>query len=200
MSNTSNLKVIYTNADQLPNKIDEICIFLYENNIDIMCVCEVLPKCNYHDISSFVIQGYTCYTCLDGRGVCVFVKNDIELTIVELCEIQAVFKPSIFMRIVTSQANLVLGVIYRSPNCSTIENENMNIQIANAVKRSHAAGEDIVIVGDFNYPEINWISGACSQSQCHKSAALFLENVQLNNLTQFIHEPTHYTLLYLIKA
>ena len=41
LSNTNNLKVIYSNVDQLPNKIDEICLFLSENDIDIMCVPRV---------------------------------------------------------------------------------------------------------------------------------------------------------------
>ena len=38
------LKIIYTNVDQLPNKIDEITLFLDEHDIDVMAVCEVLPK------------------------------------------------------------------------------------------------------------------------------------------------------------
>ena len=91
------LKVIYTNTDQLTNKIDEVSLFLNENNIDIFCVCEDLPKKPGHNISSFIIQGYTCYPCLDGRGVCLFVKNGINTTIVELIQIQNVFKPSIFI-------------------------------------------------------------------------------------------------------
>ena len=99
------LKVIYTNTDQLTNKIEKVSLFLNENNIDIFCVCEVLPKKPDHNISTFIIQGYACYPCLDGRGVCLFVKNDIDITIVELDHVQNVFKPSIFVNIVTPKSN-----------------------------------------------------------------------------------------------
>ena len=95
----------------LANKIEEVSLFLNENNIDIICVCEVLPKQSGHNISSFIIQGYTCYPCLEGRGVCLFIKNNIDITTIELNYIQNVFKPSVFVKIVTKKSKFIPGCI-----------------------------------------------------------------------------------------
>ena len=103
------LKVAYTNTDQLTNKIEEVSLFLVENCIDILSVCEVLPKRSGHDISSFIVQGYTCYSCLDGRGVCLFIRNNADITVVELNHIQHDFKPSLFVNIVTPKSSFVFG-------------------------------------------------------------------------------------------
>ena len=91
---------IYTNVDRLQNKIDEITLFLDKHDIDVMAVCEVLPKSKNQCISSFVIEGYDCYSCLQGRGVCVFVKSKLNITIIELDEFECVFKPSVFIKII----------------------------------------------------------------------------------------------------
>ena len=189
------LKVAYTNTDQLTNKIEEVSLFLVENCIDILSVCEVLPKRSGHDISSFIVQGYTCYSCLDGRGVCLFIRNNADITVVELNHIQHDFKPSLFVNIVTPKASFVLGVVYRSPSSSVEESESLNIQITNAVKYSQRAGVDLIVVGDFNYPEIDWGNESCSQANSYLKAAMFLENVHSNSLTQHIKVPTHYRCL-----
>ena len=171
------LKVAYTNADQLPNKMSEVELFLNENNIDLIGICEVLPKEPGHNISSFVIEGYTPYPSLEGRGICVFVKNNINITIVELTNIECIFKPSVFLKITSNKSSFTLGLIYRSPNCSDEENESINSQISSAAKYSLGLGEDLVIMGDFNYPKINWSKESCSQAESYRYASSFLEKV-----------------------
>ena len=120
---------------------------------------------------------------------------DIDITIVELDHVQNVFKPSIFVNIVTPKSNCTLGVVYRSPNCSMEESEALNSQISEAVKYSQKAGGDLMIIGDFNYPEIDWCKETCSQAATYQKAASFLENTHMNNLTQIINKPTHYRCL-----
>ena len=197
VNDKNGLKIIYTNVDQLPNKIDEITLFLDEHDIDVMAVCEVLPKSKKHCISSFVIEGYDCYSCFQGRGVCVFVKSKLNITIIELDEFECVFKPSVFIKII-STANktcFTLGAIYRSPNCSSEESNDLNLQINKVAKQLFNSGEDFIIVGDFNYPEINWSNETCSEAASHLNAFKLLETVQVNNLVQLVDKPTHHRAL-----
>ena len=186
------LKVAFTNTDQLSNKVEEVKMFLKEKHIDLICIGEVLPKRNDHDISSFIIEGYVSYNCLEGRGVSIFVRNDLNITIVELNDVQSLFKPSVFLKIISAKVTFNLGVIYRSPNCSQDQNDNLIIQLNNVAKRFITKGEDMILMGDFNYPQIDWENEACSQAQCNKNASVFLENIHLNNLSQVINQPTHY--------
>ena len=103
--NDHSLKVAFTNTDQLPNKIEEVKMFLKEKHIDLICIGEVLPKRNDHDISSCIIEGYVSYNCLEGRGVSIFVRNDLNITIVELNDVQSLFKPSVFLKNHFSKGN-----------------------------------------------------------------------------------------------
>ena len=167
-------------------------MFLNKENIDILCVCEVLPKNRDHNISSFVIDGYICYQCLEGRGVCIFVKTDLGITIVELEGIQSIFKPSVFLKVISPKSTFTLGIVYRSPNCSEEDSSLLITQMNDAIKDFKNQNEHLILLGDFNFPEINWEDEICSLAPCHKSAALFLEHFHFNNLHQLIAEPTHH--------
>ena len=89
----------------------------------------MLPKSRDHNVSSFIIEGYASYQCLEGRGVCIFVKNDIDVTIIELEEVTSLFKPSLFLKVISSKCSFVLGIVYRSPSCQEEENDKINTQI-----------------------------------------------------------------------
>ena len=49
----------------------------------------------------------------------------------------------------------------------------------------------MVIVGDFNFPEVDWNNEETSKNDEHKSTK-FLTCVQSNYLTQLVNTPTHY--------
>ena len=56
---------------------------------------------------------------------------------------------------ISKEKYFVFGAIYRSPNCSEKENDDICTQIYNVSKRFHGLDQKYVIVGDFNYPEID---------------------------------------------
>ena len=121
----------------------------------------------------------------------------MNITIIELDEFECVFKPSVFIKII-STANktcFTLGAIYRSPNCSSEESNDLNLQINKVAKQLFNSGEDFIIVGDFNYPEINWSNETCSEAASHLNAFKLLETVQVNNLVQLVDKPTHHRAL-----
>ena len=73
-------------------------------------------------------------------------------------------------------------MIYRSPNSNDIQNENITRYIRNLPENS-------IVVGDFNFPDIDWSTLSCTAS----SSRLFLDAVNDKFLTQLVDFPTNLT-------
>ena len=56
---------------------------------------------------------------------------------------------------------LVVGVIYRSPSASESQNCLLNTMITEMLEKKHS---HVMILGDFNYPDINWELETCVAS------------------------------------
>ena len=102
--------------------------------------------------------------------------------------IQADFGESAWCEIPLDRNERVLvGCIYRSPNSSILNDENLNTFLHMASSfQSH-----LLLAGDFNHPEINWREGISPRDPNHK-ATLFLEAVRDAFLYQHVQNPTHY--------
>ena len=84
------MKCLYSNADQLLNKIECLKAYIASERPDIMLFTEVIPKAQKNPIleSQMKIIGYDChvnfnYTDNDlgasgKRGVAIYVKSDIQ--------------------------------------------------------------------------------------------------------------------------
>ena len=182
---TAGLKCMYTNSDTLTNKMEELEVFVNKHNIDIIAICETLPKNSLDDKNDYVfnLPDYKPINKSEGRGVCLFVKNNIDC--VQLSEPEQIFKPSIFCKILTNNNDfLIFGLVYRSEDkCTDTENENLNKQI-DFVMQKYSKNK-VIIVGDFNYPDIEWEHDHCNKSPEHKSSK-FLETINDNVLTQCV--------------
>ena len=190
-TNSNGIKCLYTNTDQLVNKLEEVILFVKENNVHIIAINETLPKSCSSDVSpAFIIPGYECFPDNEGRGVCVFVKDIYETK--RISDIEDLFHPSIFLKINLSKQNsFIFSTIYRSPNCLESDHDNIRKQINTVSERFSKTNDKIVICGDFNYPAIDWSTGFCSNNEENK-ANKFLNTVHENFLHQMIDEPTHY--------
>ena len=149
------MKCLSTNTDCIFNKINEIEPFLTYNNIDIAAFTETMPKnCSNIDLRNVQlnIKGYNCLSNHNGRGVCLYVNNDFEI-LERLDNVESLFTPSIFCKIKCKNDVVVVGVVYRSPNSSSEENDKLNNQIDFIAKMLQASGERLIMVGDFNYPD-----------------------------------------------
>ena len=191
------IKCIYSNVDCLTNKIDEISLYLNKHQIDVAFITETNPKNNSNTDDenrnknlNIIIEGYKCEECPSGRGVCIFYKENIE--IFRHDNIDSIFNPSIFCKIVLNKDVFFnAGLIYRSPNCSKEECEQINNQISTAANKLNQPKDNLLILGDFNYPEINWGNLNCPTRDTH-TAHGFLDTVVDNQLSQIIDKPTHY--------
>lgn len=191
------VRCISTNTDSLPNKLNEIENFLHYNKIDIAAFVETVPKnCSSSEVKNlkFELEGYQCISNPKGRGVCLYLNNSFEI-VKRFDEYEDTFSPSIFCKIKTSANNtFTLGVLYRSPGSSYQDNLNLNLLLQNISKKHQNSNEKLVILGDFNYPDVCWLKENCDKSNEHP-ASLFLNTVHESYLTQFINKPTHHRAL-----
>ena len=132
------LKVFYTNADSLLNKIDELKLRISSEDYDIICITEIKPKNSRYEINppEFQIDGYNLFHNIheSGRGIASYVKKDIKASIIS--DTNAKFSEAVLLSINTISAeHFVIGCIYRSPNCSSENNEQLNELIINLSKR-----------------------------------------------------------------
>ena len=188
------LKCIYTNMDSLLNKRPEFFVTVQEEDPDVICLTEVLPKNLRYALNQTELnnKGYDCFSKTDEknshRGVLIYVKTNIKAQEVNVVG-QDVVKDTIWVEIhLTNGDTALIGCVYRSPNNSQEENTNLYNLIEVAIKgRSH-----VLLVGDFNHPEIDWENETTPNNSDHK-ASIFMEKVVRDNfLFQHVKRPTHY--------
>lgn len=185
---------MYTNADTLTNKLNELAVEATTLEPDLILVTEVKPKFTRCPLSvdSLILQNYqTPVTNLStgDRGIAVYAKEGSGLTVEEL-SMRTPYSESIWLKISIANDHrsvpMVIGCIYRSPQKSSeINNNALNDLIIEATDRFR----NLVIVGDFNFPEINWDSKDTNKPPSHP-AARFLETCMDSFLHQCVSLPT----------
>ena len=186
--NNKFLKIMYTNADSITNKLNEIETYANFYEADIILISEHLPKnpsniCNFNNV--YHLDGYNCIENNKGRGVCIFYKNFLEVTLHE--KVNQMFEPSLFINIKTEHKPLNIGLVYRSPNCDEQLNNKLNKQISFAFKKLN----NLVIFGDFNHPSIDWEFNYCKKNEEHCASKFLFELTKLN-ISQVITSDTHH--------
>ena len=153
------LKILYTNADVLTNKMDELQVLVKQDNCEVIAITEVLPKHSFFPIQEqeLVIEGFSNISNFDiaykegGRGIVLFIKNNLSFKVKDL---PVKFQEFLIIEVCLSTGQkLLLGVIYRSPN-SSIENNMLLLKAIEALSSEPYA--NLLIMGDFNLPKIDW--------------------------------------------
>ena len=114
-----------------------------------------------------------------GGGVLLYIKETIPAYEVQLKE-EADCNEAIWCKLATGHTTVTIGVVYRCPNITKQNNE----QLHNAI--SEVSKGNCIIMGDFNHGNIKWdtLQGTGVEDQT------FLCIVQGNFLTQHVLEPT----------
>ena len=109
------LNVMYTNTDSLSNKINEVEEYAKLYKADLILITEHLSKNSSSNFSNiYNINGFNCLENNEGRGVCIFYNNKLDITKHDM--ISEMFSPSLFINIKTRSKPVNVGLIYRSPN------------------------------------------------------------------------------------
>ena len=159
------VRVLYTNADQLPNKLRELEARVKIEKPHIVIITEVNNK---HvrispELEIFHLQGYNMFhhnVSTDGRGIIIYVKEIIKY-VIEITPKTNFSENKILSISFSNNTNLLVACLYRSESGSKKNNENLKkllIEI-DQMKFSHK-----LVVGDLNYKHIDWETW-----QTHKS-------------------------------
>ena len=177
------LKIMYTNARSIVNKIQELRLYAHTNNPDIIAITESWTNSSitnqYLDIPNYtIVSRHDRNDTTNGRGggILIYVKHPIKSY-----ETTSSSQFNQFASIEVSLPNDIISlyVIYRSPNSSS-DNNKLLIEVLKQCKNP------AIVVGDFNYPNIKW---DCLEG-CNDSQDLI--DCSLDKFwTQWVLFPTH---------
>jgi exonuclease III len=186
------LRVLYTNADQLPNKLTELKSRIEIEKPHILVITEVNNKYTRTspDLVIFNIEGYQLYhqnVSSNGRGIIIYVHHSIQDTIEIAAETEFSECKLISMKL-DSNTDFLIATIYRSDSGTNVNNENLLrlLKEINGMKQSHK-----LIVGDFNYKHIDWDTWSTSKNETSDEQA-FINCIQDLYWYQHVTTPTRY--------
>ena len=122
------------------------------------------------------------------RGVCIYIRDGLSFR--ECTNLNnSAFNESCWCILrLNSNEQILIGGIYRSPNCSAINSKKLLELINTAVNLKY---DYTVLVGDFNYPNISWKDWTTPYNHTHQEFQ-FIECLRDNFMNQFISHPTRY--------
>ena len=86
---------------------------------------------------------------------------------------------------------LLCGCVYRSPTNDSVTTQTSTAQVCTVIKEAADLGSShLLIVGDFNYPRIDWETEDVNENS--EVIKPFLDEIQTNFLHQHITKPTRY--------
>ena len=180
------ISVLLCNARSICNKFNELVSYIAVENPVIIALTETWLNSGYkHFIDEFSIPGYNLFhkdrTDRIGGGVLMYIKNShIISETFYLSTHEALY---IKIRSNNDQSSSIkLILVYRPPNSS----ESFDVSLYNEIKSNVGTG-NIVIMGDFNCPSVNWDSFVCDSEGNRLLTTmddLFME--------QLVNHPTRY--------
>ena len=177
------LECLYANVQSLLSKKKEIEQLTEVQEFDILLFTEVWIDEEHQDFELY-IRGYQ-NPSIDRNcrcGACVYVREGLDYINVEP---PYRMKESVWICVKTSNnVERLYGCLYKSPNSEIENNENLLRNISWAKSEY----EEVVLVGDFNMPGIDWVNEDCNSEATRR----FLDCLNDSGLEQFIEEPTRY--------
>ena len=180
------LNIIYTNAHSLPSKINDLELVASENKPDFILVTETWcnPSVNQSVLN---INDYEVLTELRddrkdttngiGGGLIVFNKKGLVI----LPGDQSIeFNQYVSFKVKTLDSYVNVFLVYRPPNNSAHNFEKLCELIRSVPNNS-------IVVGDFNFPHIDWENLTANGQQSTEFLDLCIEN----NLHQYVSFGTH---------
>jgi len=175
------------NARSVCNKVDELQIFLYDQNVDVCCVTETWLTCDVPN-TLFCPKGYTVFRhdrSTPGGGVAIFVKTVIRSAVVDI--------PVEFNHIEIVCVDLTLSCftcrlicIYRKPGFNELDVEYISDCIR-CLKKLCSTEKLVIITGDCNLPDIDW---SCYHAPDSPIYNMFIDFVNNFGFYQYVNQPT----------
>ena len=117
-----------------------------------------------------------------GRGVILYTKKKM---LAKLVTLDTDFNESIWCWIHLNRNNqMLLGCLYRSPNSTIANSEQLTALINKLHKEKYS---HLLVMGDFNYREMNWVDNSTTVSENHPATKI-LECIRDAYLHQHVQE------------
>uniref|UniRef100_A0A803JLE9 MORN repeat-containing protein 4 n=1 Tax=Xenopus tropicalis TaxID=8364 RepID=A0A803JLE9_XENTR len=171
------------NGQSLSGKLGELQAIACIENYDLIGITETWwdEKCAW----TMNLNGYTLFRrdreIKKGGGVCLYVKSDLKP-----CN-KDVTNENVESRWVEISVGLkvtkkiIIGVCYKPPRIDEEEETQLLLQMEEASQLCQ-----VFIMGDFNYPDIDWSNGVAKSEK----ASRFVNMLNDNFLFQAVQEPT----------
>ena len=190
-SRRSSLTIWLSNVDSLSNKFIEFQHLVDQHaKTDLIFLNETNPKHSksIHLLSEYQIHGRQILSCgfqKEGyRGIMLFYKESLLISEIVL---ETAFLEKLCVKVVTSYGLLNILMIYRSPNSSSENND----RLMRLLEEFFCLEGDHLLMGDFNFPDIDWLMTSCSGSSV-KIENRFLNFLADRFLSQHVMEPTRF--------
>jgi len=155
---------VYTNADSVINKIDELKGRINLFSPDINYITDIFPKNCLYGISmvGLHIEGYDCFSFQFNHhngGVCIYIRTSLNAQKLNCsCNIQC--RECIFCSLsLLHSDNIIVGLVYRSPNSNESNDSNLWDLFKEII--DVFGNSCLLIIGDFNlytWTAPNWDS------------------------------------------
>jgi hypothetical protein len=183
---------MYTNADSISNKMDELRLIAANYRPHIIAITEYKPKNARFDLTTpeIALTGYNTFvnptTKGDGlRGCVLYVSTELSANQLDL---DLEHKDATWIKIkLVNKDCLVVGCVYRSPSAEKLANANLSRSILRVAEQAHS---HLLIMGDFNYPTIDWATCTSTKKDTNDDSNVFLETVKDAYLFQHVTRPT----------
>ena len=186
------MQILYTNAQSLIKKINELNILACDLKPDIICVNETWTN-EEHSRAYLGINNYDIICRKDrkdtnrgiGGGLLIYAKNSLGACEFETEDMKD-FNQCCGIKFKTSHHSYIhIILIYRPHNLYNGEDVTENNQ--NLLKSIKNLPAPYILVGDFNYSDINWNTKTATS----RTSKDFLDLVEDKFLKQHIDFPTH---------
>lgn len=140
-------------------------------------------------VSDFSLSGYDKYEpdSQGDRGVILFVKSGINVNKISI--LNDSFKESVWCEMTLNGTDkLLIGLVYRSPTSSHRNNDDLIVTVNRAIALNYS---HYLLIGDFNYKEIDWINLESTVGDLHPATKVF-NCTQDNFLFQHVRTPTRF--------
>lgn len=183
------LKVMYTNADVLTNKIDLLRARCRLELAKIIGINEVKPKNQRFKVfpAEFNLEDLNLEMFSNnveeegGRGQLLYVSKELNAKRVYL---ESRFEEVLCVKVnLQNKDKLLIMLIYRSPNSTTSNNAMLNDLVEKACK---FGASHLLMMGDFNYPGIDWQTSFSDE----ETEMAFVDKIMDSGLYQHVNEVT----------
>ena len=179
---TAIVKLAQVNLNGLCSKLHSLQSFIISHNLKVITVTEShllshIPD-SFVDIPPFKLLRSDSSGSVHKHGVCAYIHSSL------LVDHVSCHKPNT-LSFRLAAYNVYILVIYRPPSSTPSENHELAEFIA-----SFCLGKEVILMGDFNLPNINWCGNAGETSSCPPLEKQFLDVFDLLGLKQWVREPT----------